>query len=391
MSPATSVSTRTKIQLRSFALTTTVLIAVIFILGPCLQSPSGQRLAADAPFDERLQDDRDHDDEPKSELGVEGVDAGRDDAGVDRADDVGGDERADDRAGAAEHRRAAEEDRRDGVEEKAVARRRPEIIAVDRGHEPGEDRGDADEHEGARLHRHGVDAHQPGAGRIVADQEHMGAEAGAVEQDPEDDENGDHPQGLNREAEHRGAQKRVHLRKFVGGQRHAGAVHQHELEAAIEERGADGDDERGNIELGDQEAVQQSARRAGRERANEADPPRRPAIGGGQTERGRAERHDRGEREVDLAGDDDEGQGERDDAELRRRLREGAIDVEVGEHGRGRDDEGEPHRQPDADNAELAAVPAQRRGRRNAVVNGTVRNCAGRHQGPSIEPERATR
>src|SRR5271167_467368 len=207
-SPGTSVSTRTKIQLRSFALTTTVLTAVIFIWATRLQSPSGQRLAADAPFDERLQDDRDHDDEPKSELGIEGVNARRDDAGVDCADDIGGDESADDRASAAEHRRAAEEDRGDGVEQKAVAGGRPEIIAVDRGHEPREDGRHADEHESARLHRHGVDAHQPGAGRIIADQEHMGAEAGPVEQDPEDDENGDHPQGLNREAEHRGAQQR---------------------------------------------------------------------------------------------------------------------------------------------------------------------------------------
>src|SRR5579871_5050380 len=113
--PATSVSTRTKIQLRRSALTTTVLIAVIFISSPSLSSPSGQRLAADTPLDERLQDDRDHDDKPESKLGVEGVDSGRDDAGVDRADNVGGDERADDRAGAAEHRGPAEEDRRDGV------------------------------------------------------------------------------------------------------------------------------------------------------------------------------------------------------------------------------------------------------------------------------------
>src|SRR5271166_2714308 len=87
-SPGTSVSTRTKIQLRNFALTTTVLTAVIVLQAVRPRSPSGQRLAADAPFDERLQDDRDHDDEAEGELGVEGVDAGRNDAGVDCADDV---------------------------------------------------------------------------------------------------------------------------------------------------------------------------------------------------------------------------------------------------------------------------------------------------------------
>src|SRR6185437_13823313 len=158
---------------------------------PC--SPSGQRLAANPPFDQRLQDDRDHDDESEGELGVEGVDARRDNAGVDRADDVGGDERADDRSRPAEHRRAAEEDGGDGVEQEAVAGGRPEIIAVNRGHEPGEDGGHPDQDESARLHGHRVDAHQPRAGRIVADQEHMRAEAGPVEQDPEDDEQDDHP------------------------------------------------------------------------------------------------------------------------------------------------------------------------------------------------------
>ena len=50
---------------------------------------------------------------------------------------------------------------------------------------------------------------------------------------------------------------------------------------------------------------------------------------------------------------------QRDDAELRRRLREGEIDVDVGEDARRRDHEGEPHRQPDADDAELAAVALQ--------------------------------
>src|SRR5271170_5395278 len=54
---------------------------------PAPKSPPGQRLAADTPFDERLQDDRDHDDQPKRELRIKGVDAGRDDAGVDRSDD----------------------------------------------------------------------------------------------------------------------------------------------------------------------------------------------------------------------------------------------------------------------------------------------------------------
>ena len=83
-----------------------------------------------------------------------------------------------------------------------------------------------------------------------------------------------------------------------------------------------------------------------------------------------------GKRQIDLAGDDDEGQRQGDDAELRRRLGEGAVDVEIGEDGRRGDDEGEPHREPDADDAELAAVAAQSRRRRDAVVGGTVRNRA---------------
>src|SRR5271165_3516311 len=79
-SPGTSVSTRTKIQLRSFALTTEVLTAVIFIGRP--NSPPGQRLTPDAPVDQRLKNDRDHDHEAESELCIECVDAGRNDPGV---------------------------------------------------------------------------------------------------------------------------------------------------------------------------------------------------------------------------------------------------------------------------------------------------------------------
>ena len=195
----------------------------------------------------------------------------------------------------------------------------------------------------------------------------MRAEARAVEQNPLHDEDRDHPQGLHRNAETGLAQQRVHLGILVGGQRHPGAVHQHELEPAEEELGADGDDQRGDVERGHQEAVDEPARDAGRKSASEADPPRRAAVGGDEAERCRAERHHRGEREIDLAGDDDEGQRQRDDAELRRRLGEGAVDVEVGEDPRRRDDESEPHRQADADDAELAAVPKQARTAARAV------------------------
>ena len=126
-------------------------------------------------------------------MGVEGVDAGRDDAGVDRADDERGDEGADHRAGAAEHRSAAEEHRGDGVEQRTVAGARPEIIAVDRAQQPAEHGGDADQHERLDLDPPGVDAHQPRARLVVADQEHMRAEPGAVEQHPFDDQDADHP------------------------------------------------------------------------------------------------------------------------------------------------------------------------------------------------------
>ena len=60
-----------------------------------------------------------------------------------------------------------------------------------------------------------------------------------------------------------------------------------------------------------------------------------------------------GNGKVDLTGDDDECQGQRNDAELRRGLCEGLVDVDVGEHGRGCEHEAEPHRKPDADDAEL--------------------------------------
>ena len=166
------------------------------------------------------------------------------------------------------------------------------------------------------------------------------------------------------------AQERVHLWILVGGQRHPGAVHQHELEPAKQELRADSDDERGDVERRHQKAVDEAASRARRQGADEADPPGRAAVGGDEAEGGHSQRHHRGEREIDLAGDDDEGQRQRDDAELRRRLGEGAIDVEIREEDpRRRDDESEPHRQADADDAELAAVAKQQGRRRGAVVD----------------------
>ena len=84
----------------------------------------------------------------------------------------------------------------------------------------------------------------------------------------------------------------------------------------------------GMLSLATRRPLSEPARGAGRERADEADPPRRAGMGGEEAEDRRAERHDRGKRKIDLAGDDDEGQRQRDDAEQRRRLGEGAIDVD---------------------------------------------------------------
>ena len=185
----------------------------------------------------------------------------------------------------------------------------------------------------------------------------MRAEPRAVEQEPFHDEDRDHPHRLDRHAEIGFAQERVHLRVLVGGQRDAGAVHQHEFEPSEEELGADGDDKRRNVERGHEEPVDEAADGAGGESANEADPPGRAGVGSDEAERRRAQRHHGGEREIDLAGDDDKGQRQRDDAELRGRLGEGAIDVEIREEDpRRRDDEPEPHGKADADDAELAPI-----------------------------------
>ena len=59
--------------------------------------------------------------------------------------------------------------------------------------QPAEHGGDADQHERLDLDPPGVDAHQPRARLVVADQEHMRAEPGAVEQQPFDDQDADHP------------------------------------------------------------------------------------------------------------------------------------------------------------------------------------------------------
>ena len=147
---------------------------------------------------------------------------------------------------------------------------------------PGEHRQDADQHEGARLHLDRIDAHQPGAGRIVADQEHMGAKARAVEQDPQHDGGEHDPQRLDRNAEDLGGEDGREHRILVGGQRHAGAVHQNQLDAAVQELRADGDDERGNVEARYQRAVDPAAGRPRRQPAEDGEPLRahRPSPAG---------------------------------------------------------------------------------------------------------------
>src|SRR5437588_1237777 len=107
-----------------------------FVSRPGIRSslPPRDRLAANAPVDDRLENNRNHDHKSEGKLGIERVDAGGHDAGIDRADDVGGDERSEDAAGSAEHRCSTEEHRGDGIEEEAVASRRPEIIADERCH-----------------------------------------------------------------------------------------------------------------------------------------------------------------------------------------------------------------------------------------------------------------
>ena len=91
-------------------------------------------------------------------------------------------------------------------------------------------------------------------------------------------------------------------------------AHQHELEAAIEELRAYRDDERGNVEPRDEIAVDEPAGDARRQRREKADGPWQAGAGGDEAKRRRAKPHDRGKRQVDLAGDDDEGQRQRDDS-----------------------------------------------------------------------------
>ena len=97
---------------------------------------------------------------------------------------------------------------------------------------------------------------------------------------------------------------------------------QNEGEAAKRAHRAERDRERGQADAGDEDAVQGPERRAGGDDERRRDPDRN-AEGGELGEQHRAERERRGERDVDLAEDDDDGEADGEDAgkdELARRI-----------------------------------------------------------------------
>src|SRR5215475_1157267 len=105
--------------------------------------------------------------------------------GLDHADDEAAEDGADDRRAPAEDRGAADQHRRDGGEQVALPLIAEEVLVL-QGQQHGRERGEA-AHQGEEpdlLPRH-IDADDPRDGVGIADEEHMLAEAMAVQDEPE--------------------------------------------------------------------------------------------------------------------------------------------------------------------------------------------------------------
>src|SRR5215216_4092249 len=141
---------------------------------------------------------------------------------------------------------------------------------------------------------------------VGADGEHRAAERGGVEDDPEhhgqDGEQGDRV-GDGGAGDGRGPVPGVAGRE-VG---HRLVAEDDEGQAAVQGQGADGHGQRGQAEPGHQEAVEGAGQGAGHEHGRE-DQLQGPAGVPQPAQQGAGQAEDGGDRQVDLAGDDDHGQ-----------------------------------------------------------------------------------
>src|SRR5579884_648204 len=314
---------------------------------------------------------RDDDDQPVDDLCPEAGQPNGDDASVDRADDERGHERPENTPAPAEDGCAAQEHRGQRVQQVAVAERGPEVQHLQAHHHPGERRRQPHRRERDELHPVRVDPHQPGALRVVAHQVHVGAEPVPIQHEPDERGDRDSPEHLHRDdpadAPH---QRGVQQRPFRRRQAAPVAAGDDQHHPAPEELRPDRRHQRGNPDADDDDPVQPAGKRSGQQRGEEGEreaPGRRHHRGEGD----HAERHDGGERQVDLARHHQQRQRQRHQGEERGGGHERLVDLPRQERARRADQEDEPDDERDDDDADLQRIaPGEDSSRRLASAWG---------------------
>src|SRR4051795_6030186 len=268
--------------------------------------------------------ERDRDEQQRADRGLlpERLDAQDDQRRRDGAEQQGAERGAIDAAGAAEDCDAA--DHRGGDHGQLVARASGRIDGCEarreeRAAEPGERAGEHERGQHAAVRAH---AREAGALGVRSDRVELAAGAEVAQPLPDrdhHDERDDHQVG---DAEH-GARAEVQERV---GQRlgvDLAAIGPQEREAAVRVEHAQRHDERRHLPPGGEEAVEQPAGRAHRDREHEHERQRHAGVLGEQVagEEG-GEPDDRADRQVDVARDDHERLADGEDREDRRVERE---------------------------------------------------------------------
>ena len=282
----------------------------------------------------------------------ERLDADDDEAVLQDGRDEEADHGAEDRADATEQRGAADHDRRDDVQvglRLARDRRGAELRQRQHTGETGEQ-----PRQRVDLDQVRVDADADPTGRLLVGADGVGVatEAGEVQQHhPEqDDHEGDHRQ-------HRDLPEDVAVADLgLHHQRHGADVHALGEDLREPERHAERaqrDDQRRDLRLGDQEAVEDAPAEAGHDRGDDAEERRPPPVTADLDHQLRGdhagEDHHRADREVDAGGDDDEGHADAEDREDRGVLGDQPGVAQRGErvrrHHREHDDDADQHQQ----------------------------------------------
>ena len=166
---------------------------------PAAAGSAPEGAPADAARRRRVEDDGDEEDQALHGAHPGAGEARGDEAGLDHAHDEGAEDGADDDRPAAEDRGAADQHGGDGGEQVALALIAEIVLVLERQH----DRRDGGEpaHQGEQLDLLALDLDADDARHLVriAEEEHVLAEAVAVEDEPQDDDDRRRPHRLDRD------------------------------------------------------------------------------------------------------------------------------------------------------------------------------------------------